>query len=122
MKRIVDFYKTDMKDCPVQRFLDSLSGKTAQKITWVLSLIEELDVISEKFFKKLKPHEIWECRVNYENTKYRILCFMISPMGQEAKIILTNGFIKKTQKTPQQEIDRALHYKDDYINHGGDKR
>jgi phage-related protein len=122
MKRAVDFYKTETQNCPVRDFLDSLPGKTAQKITWVLSLIEELDVISEKFFKKLKPHEIWECRINYKNMKYRILGFMVSPVGYATKIILTNGFIKKTQKTPQQEIDRALRYKDDYINNGGDKR
>jgi phage-related protein len=122
MKRAVDFYKTDTKDCPVQSFLDSFSGKTAQKITWVLSLIEELDIISEKFFKKLKPHEIWECRINYKNTKYRILGFIFTTTDRDTKVILTNGFIKKTQKTPQQEIDRALRYKDDYINNEGDKR
>ena len=40
--REIEFYRTDMGKCPIEEFLDSLSGKQAQKIAWVLQLIEEL--------------------------------------------------------------------------------
>jgi len=48
----VNFYKTGTLKCPVTDFLDSLSGKAAQKITWVLKLIEEIEVVPTKYFKK----------------------------------------------------------------------
>jgi hypothetical protein len=49
----IKFYRTSSGKSPVEDFLDSLSSKEAQKITWVLSLIEEMDSISTKFYKKL---------------------------------------------------------------------
>ncbi|BAZ28189.1 hypothetical protein NIES4074_06200 [Cylindrospermum sp. NIES-4074] len=43
--REVAFYHTDSDRCPVEEFIDSLSGKQAQKVLWVLRLIQELDSI-----------------------------------------------------------------------------
>jgi phage-related protein len=114
----VDFYKTSALKCPVVDFLDSLSGKVAQKITWVLRLIEEIDVVPIKYFKKLSPYDIWEVRIDFSGNTYRILSFMYN----EAQLILTHGFIKKTQKTPQNEIEKALTYKNEYLTNGGWKR
>jgi phage-related protein len=112
------FYKTPLQKCPVREFLDSLPGKTAQKITWVLKLIEDLDMVPEKYFKKLESYDIWECRIDFAGNTYRILNFLHAG----SKIILTNGFMKKTQKIPKKEIELALKYKADYINNGGDRR
>ena len=53
MKRAVIFYKTADGKSPVKDFLNSLSGKVAQKITWVLRLLEDLEVIPSSYFKKL---------------------------------------------------------------------
>jgi phage-related protein len=114
-KREVDFYKTLTGRCPVSEFLDAQTGKIAQKITWVLSLLEDLEVVPEKYFKKLKPHEIWECRIGFGGNMYRILAFV----HKNGKIVLTHGFVKKTQKTPLQEIELAENYRDDYINNEG---
>ena len=61
----VNFYKTSILKCPLVDFLDSLSGKAAQKITWVLKLIEEINIVPEKYFKKLLPYDIWEIRINF---------------------------------------------------------
>jgi hypothetical protein len=52
MKKII-FYETITGECPVEEFLESLSSKQAQKVAWVLELIEELPMISTKYLKKL---------------------------------------------------------------------
>jgi phage-related protein len=118
MGRKVQFYRTASKKCPVQEFLDSLPGKAVQRITWVLNLIEDLDIVPKKYFKKLEPYDIWECRIDSSGNTYRILSFL--PPG--SYVILTHGFIKKTKKIPKQEINLALKYKEDYTRNGGEKR
>jgi phage-related protein len=110
--KTVIFYKTADGKCPVQEFLDSLSGKVAQKVTWVLNLIEDLDVAPSTYFKKLvSTEEIWECRIRFGSNAYRIFCFF----DGNSVVVLTHGMIKKTQKTPQREIERAEAYRRDYL-------
>ena len=105
------FYKTLNQKCPVEEFLDSLSTKAAKKITWVLKLLEDLEVVPAQYFSKMPgTEEIWECRVKLGSNIYRIFSFW-----DGAKIILTHGFIKKTQKTPKNEIERAESYRNDYL-------
>ena len=59
--KTVNFYATEEGKTPVIDFLDSLSAKQAQKVTWVLQLIEELDVIPSTYLKKLvNTEDIWE--------------------------------------------------------------
>ena len=114
----VNFYKTSNSKCPVIDFLDSLNGKTAQKITWVLKLIEETQKVPKEYFKKLSPYDICEVRISFSGNKYRILSFLYD----NSQLILTHGFIKKTQKTPKNEIDKALAYKEEFLTNGGWKR
>jgi hypothetical protein len=49
--RTVEFFRLPNGKCPVEEFLDSLTGKQAQKVLWVLRLIEELDVVPRQYFK-----------------------------------------------------------------------
>ena len=72
----VNFYKTSVLKCPVIDFLDSLPGKTVQKITWVLKLIEVIDIVPEKYFKKIIPYDIWEVRIDFSGNTYRLLSFI----------------------------------------------
>ena len=66
MGKIVTFYKTVDGKCPIEDFLNSLSGKVAQKVTWVLSLLEDMDIVPSSYFKKLTGSEgIWECRIQF---------------------------------------------------------
>ena len=96
----------------MEDFIDSLSGKAAQKVTWVLNLLEELEIVPSLYFKKLVgTEEIWECRVSYGSRAYRILCFLEKP----STVVLTHGFHKKTQKTPNAEIERAEKYRKEYL-------
>ncbi len=46
----IKFYKSLSGKSPIEDFLDSLSSKEAQKVTWVLNLIEEMDSVSTKFY------------------------------------------------------------------------
>lgn len=112
MKRTIVFYKTSEGKCLAKDFLNALPGKEAQKVTWVLRLLEDLDVIPVTYFKKLTgADEIWECRIQFGSNAYRLFCFMVS--GNV--VVLTHGLIKKTQKTPKSEIERAESYRQDFL-------
>lgn len=109
--RVIEFYRTDKNKCPVESFFDSLSDREVEKILWILKLIRELDRIPKQYFKKLVGTEnIWEVRVQFGNRTFRLLGFM----DGSNIIILTNGFAKKSQKTPKQEIKIAESRKRDY--------
>ncbi len=110
--RVIEFYKTDTNKCPVEIFFDSLSDREVEKILWVLKLIRELDRIPKQYFKKMVSTEnIWEVRIQIGRRIFRLLGFI---HGSNI-IILTNGFAKKSQKTPRQEIKLAESRKRDYI-------
>lgn len=116
MGRSLLFYKTEKGQCPVTEFLDSLPSKVAQKVTWVLKLLQELDPVPIQYFKKLTAtDEIWECRMVFGGNTYRILCFHHG--GN--RLILTHGFMKKTPKTPSEEIRRAEQFKADFVRRYG---
>ncbi len=108
----ISFYIEENGKSPVEEFLDALKAKDAQKVVWVLQLIEQHDIIPKAYFKKLTNTDgIWEVRAQSGNNIYRLLCFV---EGQKV-IILTNGFQKKTPKTPKKEIQQAEKRKMDWI-------
>lgn len=93
--------------------MESLTAKQAQKVTWVLSLVDELPSIPSKYFKKLiNTNDIWEIRINYGGKIFRLLGFFDGPQ----LIILNHAFHKKTQKTPRQAIQITETRKRDYFN------
>jgi len=111
--RTVNFYRTESGKSPVGDFLDSLSGKQAQKVIWVLRLVEELDVVPRQYLKKLvNTDDIWEVRVQFGGNIFRLLGFF----DGATLMILTNGFAKKSQKTPRQEIELATRRKNEYLS------
>ena len=115
MKEIT-FYRTRSGRIPVKEYLDSLSSKHAQKVAWVLELVEKLDQVPAQYFKKLKnTDDIWEVRARIGSNSFRLLGFIDS----NEFVILTNGFAKKSQKTPKQEIELAEQRKVDYLSRKG---
>jgi len=111
VNRTVIFYRTVDGKCPVQEFIDSLPGKVAQKIVWVLRLLEDLEIVPSSYFKKLVgTEEIWECRIQFGSNAYRIFCFFM-----DNSVVLTHGFVKKSQRTPMNEIERAEAYRKDFL-------
>lgn len=110
--KTVNFYTTEDGKCPVIEFLDSLTSKQAQKVTWVLQLVEELDVIPATYLKKLvNTEEIWEVRAQAGNNIFRLLGFF----DGDNLVVLNHGFQKKTQKTPNKDIKLAEQRRKDYL-------
>jgi len=115
LTREIIFYRDRHNESPVEKFLDALPSKAAQKAVWVLQLAEDLDRIPAKYFTKLTgTQDIWEFRISFGSNIYRIFAF------QHGKaLVLTHGFIKKTQKTPLEEIERAHQHRIDYFKQQG---
>jgi phage-related protein len=110
--RTIQFYRTSTGKCPVEEFLDSLPDKHAQKAAWVLRLVEQMDIVPQQYFKKLVGTEdLWEIRTQAGGNSYRFLGFF----DRSQFLILTSGFSKKQQKTPQKEIDLAGQRREEYI-------
>ena len=113
--REIRFYRTESGHCPVEEFLDALSAKQAQKVTWVMQLIEELEMVPVKFFKKMTgTDDIWEIRIQSGNNIFRILGFVT----ENNLVVLNHAFQKKTQKTPKKEIAIAEARKKDHLLRG----
>jgi len=111
----IKFYKTSTGKSPIEDFLNSLSAKEAQKVTWVLSLIEELETVSTKFYKQLSNCDgIIEVRAQIGKNNFRLLGFE----NKGIFIVLTNGFKKKDQKVPKSEINLAQQRKNEYLSRG----
>ncbi len=92
--------------------MDSLSSKEAQKVLWVLKLIEDLDNVSSKYYKKLKnADDIIEVRISLGNNSFRLLGFE----HKDKFVVLTNGFKKKDQKVLKSEIGLAIKRKKEYL-------
>lgn len=116
--RTIVFYRTSSGKCPVDDFLDALPPKAAQKVTWALNLVEELQVVPSVYFKKLVGTDgIYECRISFAANAYRALCFF---SGSD-EVVLTHGFVKKTQKTPRAEIEKAQAYRKDLLKRRKEK-
>lgn len=93
-------------------FLDSLPIKAKEKILY--NVRKAKYVIDPKLFKKLEGTDIWEFRTKYDGIQYRLLAFWDTE--QDALVIATHGFVKKVQKTPRKEIDRAIDIMNMYFN------
>ena len=87
--------------------------KVKDKIIWTFDLIEELQRVPETYLKHLENTDaLYEIRIQLGSDIFRIFCFF----DQGQLIVLANGFQKKTQKTPQKEIEKALKIKEEYFN------
>ena len=99
--RKIKFYRLETGKSPVEEYFDSLTNKQFEKIAFVLDLIEQIDIVPSKYFKKLQGTEdIWEVRVQHGNNIFRILGFF----DGKNLVILNHAFTKKSQKIPQKEI------------------
>ena len=88
------------------------STKVQEKIEFVLRIIRQVERVSKKFLSPMTDG-LYEIRVEFQGNIYRVFCCF-----DEGKlVVLFNGFQKKTQKTPQVEIDRALKIKYKYFEH-----
>jgi len=106
--RTIVFYKDYF-----QEFFIKQRDKVKDKIIWTFDLIQELQRLPETYLKHIENTDgLYEIRVQLGNDIFRIFCFF----DQGQLVVLANGFQKKTQKTPKQEIEKALKIKEEYEN------
>ncbi len=94
-------------------FIRTLDKKTHKKLFQNIRIAEHTN--NPKFFKKLHK-DIWEFRVRFSNTQVRLLAFWDKRNQENTLVIATNGFIKKTKKTPRKEINKALQIMKQYFD------
>jgi phage-related protein len=110
--RRIEFYITQSGEKPIEVFLNSLSAKEVRKVIWVLKIVREQPIVCTEYFKKLSGTDgIWEVRASYGSKEFRLLGFFF----EGDIVLLTNGFVKKSQKTPAEEIKLAEKRKKDFI-------
>lgn len=93
-------------------FVRSLPIKVQEKIVYNYNKIER-GMMSKELFKKLGNSEIWEFRKLYEGNCYRLFSFWDT--DTETFIIATHGIMKKSQKTPTKEIEKAEAIRKEYF-------
>ena len=105
-----------------ETFLHQQNTKVQDKIYKVIEIIETYERVPSTYLKHLKgTNGLYEARIKLASNIWRVFCFF-----DEGKlVILLNGFSKKSQKTPQKEIDKAIRlmklYYNEKRNEYGDK-
>ena len=94
-------------------FYEAQEETVQRKIEWTLNLIRITRQVPKKYFQHRETTKgLYEIRVEVGNNIFRIFSFF----DTGNLIVLANGFQKKSQKTPEQEIDKALKIKKEYEN------
>lgn len=95
-----------------QDFYLEQTDKVREKIGYVFRVIKTVDKIPEKFLKHIEgTNGLFEIRIEVGSNIYRVFCCF----DKGNIVVLFNGFQKKTQKTPGQEIERAKKLKNEYF-------
>jgi phage-related protein len=97
----------------VEIFLASLDVKVRNKI--VLNIDKARILLDIKLFRKLND-DIWEFRTTFQSNDYRLLAFWDKSDNQNTLVICTHGFIKKSQKAPKSEIQKAMRIRSEYFS------
>lgn len=116
-KFTVEFYEKENGDIPAEEFLDGLNIKMKTKLVGLIKILQEKGNLLREPYSKPLGDGIFELRCKVGNDISRVLYFFY----YNGKIIMTNGFVKKTRKTPRAVIDRAKAYRNDYLERNGKK-
>lgn len=100
-------------------FLDELGEKARDKIFY--NIWKARSTNDKELFKKLQD-EIWEFRTKFNKTYYRLFAFWDKTDKTDTVVISTHGLIKKTDKIPKSEIDRAEKLREKYFNDKNKKK
>jgi len=96
-----------------ERFFILLNNRVKEKILWTIRLIEDVEIVPTIYLKYILGTDgIYEIRIQIGSDIFRIFCFF----DKENIVVIGNGFQKKTQKTPKNEIIKATQIKLDYEN------
>jgi len=99
MKRII--YKSKA----FEEFYSSLNERTKKKAEYILQIIQEEDIVSSKFVKKIISSDFYELRISTDN-EYRVINLTMDNDNfmNATKILLLNGFIKKSESDYSKQI------------------
>jgi len=106
----IGYYETESGKKPAYEFIQSLPVKLEAKAYSDIGILEQFGTQLTMPYSRYIKDGLFELRVQQAGSKARIFYFFV--VGK--KIILTNGFLKKTKKTPPHELEKALRYKLDY--------
>jgi len=106
----IEFYSKENGEEPAREFILGLDPKMQAKILKILDLLQVNGPYMRLPYSEHLEDGIFEIRAKQSTNISRILYFFT----MEQKIVLTNGFVKKTQKTPKWEIDLAKKYRKDF--------
>lgn len=96
-----------------EEFLLAQPIKVQDKIFKVIEIIETLERVPATYLKAMTGTKgLYEARIKLGSNIWRVFCFF----DQGKLVILLNGFVKKTQKTPQKEIDKAIALMNSYYH------
>ena len=112
---IIDFFELDNGNYPVKDYLNSLDTKMRAKILWTINLLETNGNMLGMPYSEHLDDGIFELRTKQGSDISRVLYFFY----YQGRIILTHGFVKKAQKTPPSEIEKAKKYRKDFIERNG---
>lgn len=111
----VEFYDTTDGDKPAKDFLISLDNKMRAKMASMISLLQENGYNLREPYSKHLSEAIFELRAKVGSDITRVMYFFYI----DRRVILTNGFVKKTKKTPLKELEKAKKYRQDYLRRKG---
>jgi phage-related protein len=96
-----------------EQFFVKQNNRVKEKIIWTIRLIEDVEVVPSIYLKSISgTNGIYEIRIQTGSDIFRIFCFF----DKENLIVIGNGFQKKTQKTPKNEMIKAIQIKLNYEN------
>ncbi|MDA2936494.1 type II toxin-antitoxin system RelE/ParE family toxin [Patescibacteria group bacterium AH-259-L05] len=98
---------------PVFEYIQKLSVKEKAKVAVYIKLLRDYKGYLDEPYSRYIRKGIRELRADFSHNKHRIFYVLI----EEKRIILLHAFLKKTAKTPKQEIIRTLNNFEDYKNH-----
>lgn len=107
----VQFYEKVDGEVPVEQFLLNLDIKMRVKFTGIIGILQDYGNQLREPYSKHLGDGIFEIRCKVGSDISRVLHFFY----HNGIIVLTNGFIKKTLKTPRAEIEKAKKYRSDYL-------
>ncbi|MEG0318988.1 MAG: type II toxin-antitoxin system RelE/ParE family toxin [Niameybacter sp.] len=111
----IELYTKDNDECPVLDFIQSLPAKHQAKVEREIDLLQDFGInLTYPHTQKMEGDKykgLWELRIKFASDISRIFYFL----HVDDTYVLLNGFVKKTNKTPKKELDKAIQYKNDFL-------
>lgn len=104
---LVEFLLLPSGRCPIEEFLEELDDKTVAKVYRLIEILKIRGTLPFPHARKMQGREnLWELRMLSQGKAVRIF---YAYLGGN-KIVIMSGFIKKSQRTPTREMDKAIQY------------